>query len=52
MCVCGPDPGRFPLQDVQRRRRVDRQLEPDGNGEQEAVQHADALQGAPSSVMP
>lgn len=51
LSVCGSDPGRFPLQDVQRSRWIDGQLKPDGNRQQEAVQHADALQGAPASVV-
>lgn len=49
--MCGSDPRRFPLQDVQRSRWVDRQLKPDRNRQQETVQDADALQGAPSSVV-
>jgi len=48
MCIyaCDTDPGRLPLQDVECGRRVDRQLQPHRQGEQQAVQHADALQGA------
>lgn len=50
MCVRA-DPGRLPLQDVQRCGRVDGQLQPHGTSEQQAVQHADALQGASSSLV-
>lgn len=50
--MCGSDPRGFPLQDVQRSRWIDGQLKPDRNREQETVQDADALQGAPSSVLP
>lgn len=45
------DPGRLPLQDVQGCGRVDGQLQPHRTSEQQAVQHADALQGASSSLV-
>lgn len=52
MSVCvRADPGRLSLQDVQRCGWVDGQLQPHRTSEQQAVQHADALQGASSSLV-
>lgn len=50
--VCSSDPGRLPLQYMQCSSRVDRQLKPDRNCEQETVQYADASQRTLSSLMP
>lgn len=45
------DPRRLPLQYVQRCGRVDGELQPHWTSEQQAVQHADALQGASASLV-